>query len=413
MHATKTPATDFVTLREQFPLLNQKLGAYDLVYFDNAATNQKPIQVIEAIDQYYRLNNSNIHRGVHQIATRATEAFEETRGIVREFINATRKEEIIFTSGTTDAINLVAQTWGRAHIQQGDEILISALEHHSNIVPWQLLAQEKGAVIRIIPVTPSGEWDLSTLHELLNQHTKLVAVNHVSNALGTVNPVKQLIESAKTVGALVLLDGAQAVSHFKVDVQELGCDFYCFSGHKIYGPTGTGVLYGRYELLESMPPWKGGGEMIDQVSFSGTTFQKPPYRFEAGTPHIAGVIGLGAAIRFAESLDWAELQKHESGLLRAATERLLGIPELKIYGTSKDKVAVISFLIDGIHPYDIGTLLDHQGIAVRSGHHCTQPLWDQYGIPGTVRISFAPYNTLSEIEKLELALHKAVQMLKS
>jgi len=411
MHTHETISLDLSTLRDQFPMLHQKLGARDLVYLDNAATTQKPIGVIETIRNYYLKDNANIHRGVHQIATRATEAFEHTRDKVTAFLNAVNREEIIFTSGTTDSINLVAQSWGRKFISKGDEILVSELEHHSNIVPWQMLAEEKGAVLKVIPVTDSGEWDLETLDALITENTALVAVNHVSNALGTINPVELVISRARKVGAVVLLDGAQAVPHFPVDVQELDCDFYCFSAHKVYGPTGVGVLYGRRHLLEIMPPWRGGGEMIDRVSFSGTTYNAPPYKFEAGTPHIAGVIGLGAAISFVENLGWEAIQKQEDSLLRVATERLLGIPGLTLFGTASRKVGVISFLIDGQHPYDVGTLLDSQGIAVRTGHHCTQPLWERFQIPGTVRVSFAPYNTLEEIDRLDYALHKAVKML--
>jgi len=400
------------SLRKEFPLLHQRLGNYDLVYMDNAATTQKPLSVIRAIENYYTRDNANIHRGVHQIATRATEAFEGSREKVRSFLNASLKEEIIFTSGTTDAINLVAQTYGRVNVRAGDEILISALEHHSNIVPWQMLAEEKSAVLRVIPVNDQGEWDLSELDSLLNDRTRIVAVNHVSNSLGTINPIEQLIHRAHQKSAVVVIDGAQAVSHFPIDVQALGCDFYCFSGHKLYGPTGIGVLYGRTDLLESMPPWRGGGEMIDRVSFEKTTYNVPPYKFEAGTPHIEGVIGLGAAIDFVCDLGWQAIHQHERALLRHATECLLGISGLKIYGTSAQKVGVISFLVEGIHPYDIGTLLDSQGIAVRTGHHCTQPLWEHYGIPGTVRASFASYNTLEEIDQLTAALQKSVDMLR-
>jgi cysteine desulfurase / selenocysteine lyase len=412
MTSTDTPRITDAEIRAQFPLLHQKLGRYDLVYLDNAATTQKPQSVIDAIAHYYTRDNANIHRGVHQIATRATEAFEASREKVQRFLNAAHKEEIVFTSGTTDAINLVAQTWGRADLMPGDEIVVSEMEHHSNIVPWQMLAQEKGAVIKVIPVTDNGEWNLEALDALIGSRTKLIAVNHVSNALGTINPVHEVVRRAREVGACVLLDGAQAVSHFQVDVQALDCDFYCFSAHKLYGPTGIGVLYGRRQLLETMPPWRGGGEMIDRVSFSGTTYNKPPYKFEAGTPHIEGVIGLGAAIDFVQSLGWDAIHQRENELLQAATERLLGIDGLKIYGTSSRKVGVISFMVEGVHPYDLGTLLDNQGIAVRTGHHCTQPLWERFGVPGTVRASFAPYNTLQETEVLASALHTSINMLR-
>ncbi|MFN9392571.1 MAG: aminotransferase class V-fold PLP-dependent enzyme [Flavobacteriales bacterium] len=412
MTSTDTPRITDAELRAQFPLLHQKLGRYDLVYLDNAATTQKPQSVIDAIAHYYTRDNANIHRGVHQIATRATEAFEASREKVQRFLNAAHKEEIVFTSGTTDAINLVAQTWGRADLMPGDEIVVSEMEHHSNIVPWQMLAQEKGAVIKVIPVTATGEWNIEALDALIGSRTKLIAVNHVSNALGTINPLHEVVSRAREVGACVLLDGAQAVSHFPVDVQALDCDFYCFSAHKLYGPTGIGVLYGRRQLLETMPPWRGGGEMIDRVSFSGTTYNKPPYKFEAGTPHIEGVIGLDAAVDFVQSLGWDAIHQRENELLHAATERLLRIDGLKIYGTSSRKVGVISFLAEGIHPYDLGTLLDNQGIAVRTGHHCTQPLWERFGIPGTVRASFAPYNTIQEVDTFVSALEKSIDMLR-
>jgi len=412
MTSTDTPRITDAEIRAQFPLLHQKLGRYDLVYLDNAATTQKPQSVIDAIAHYYTRDNANIHRGVHQIATRATEAFEASREKVQRFLNAAHKEEIVFTSGTTDAINLVAQAWGRADLMPGDEIVVSEMEHHSNIVPWQMIAQEKGAFIKVIPVTATGEWNIEALDELIGSRTKLIAVNHVSNALGTINPVHEVVRRARKVGACVLLDGAQAVSHFPVDVLALDCDFYCFSAHKLYGPTGIGVLYGRRQLLETMPPWRGGGEMIDRVSFSGTTYNKPPYKFEAGTPHIEGVIGLGAAVDFVQSLGWDAIHQRENELLHAATERLLRIDGLKIYGTSSRKVGVISFLVEGVHPYDLGTLLDNQGIAVRTGHHCTQPLWERFGVPGTVRASFAPYNTLQETEVLASALHTSINMLR-
>jgi len=412
MTSTDTPRITDAEIRDQFPLLHQKLGKYDLVYLDNAATTQKPQSVIDAIAHYYTRDNANIHRGVHQIATRATEAFEASRESVQRFLNAAHKEEIVFTSGTTDAINLVAQTWGRADLMPGDEIVVSEMEHHSNIVPWQMLAKEKGAILKVIPVTENGEWNLESLDALIGSRTKLIAVNHVSNALGTINPVHEVVSRARKVGACVLLDGAQAVSHFPVDVQALDCDFYCFSAHKLYGPTGIGVLYGRRQILEAMPPWKGGGEMIYRVSFSGTTYNKPPYKFEAGTPHIEGVIGLGAAVDFVRSLGWNAIHQRESELLQAATERLLGIDGLRIYGTSSRKVGVISFLVEGIHPYDLGTLLDNQGIAVRTGHHCTQPLWERYSVPGTVRASFAPYNTLQEVDVFTTALRKSIEMLR-
>lgn len=399
-------------LRDEFPILHQEVNGHPLVYLDNAATSQKPLSVVESITNYYLGYNANIHRGVHHLANLATEAFEKTRKKLAAFLNTPDQREIIFTSGTTDSINLVAQAWGRMNVHSGDEILVSMLEHHSNIVPWQMLAQEKGAVVRVIPITPKGEWDLTDLNQLVNAKTKIIAVNHVSNALGTINPIGILIAEAKKVGAKVLIDGAQSVVHFEVDVKALDCDFYCFSAHKLYGPTGVGVLYGKADILEAMAPYRGGGEMIHTVSFSGTTYNEIPHKFEAGTPNIEGIIAFGAAIDFATSLDKDFVQSHEHELLRYATEKLSSIEGLKIYGESENKVSVISFLVDGIHPYDLGTLLDHQGIAVRTGHHCTQPLMEHFGIPGTVRASFAVYNTLEEIDMLYNALLKAISMLK-
>jgi len=400
------------TLRKEFPILHQSVNGYPLVYFDNAATTQKPLSVIESIHNYYTKQNANIHRGAHHLAHISTVAFEETRSKIKSFLNAAHSEEIIFTSGTTDSINLVAQTWGRKNLNAGDEILLSMLEHHSNIVPWQMIAEEKGAIIKVIPINEAGEWQLDAIDSLLSNRTKIVAVNHVSNALGTINPVKILIDKSHAVGAIILLDGAQAVSHFAVDLQDLDCDFYCFSGHKLYGPTGTGVLYGKQELLEAMPPYRGGGEMIKSVSFEKTTYNELPHKFEAGTPNIGGVIGLGAAISFMQSQDWNQLHRNEKELLDYATSRLLEIEGLKIYGTSKSKVAVISFLIDGVHPYDLGTLLDNQGVAVRTGHHCTEPLWNHFGVVGSVRASFAMYNTEEEIDLFIAALKKSLQLLK-
>lgn len=399
-------------LREEFPLLHQKVNGSPLIYLDNAATTQKPLYVIESITNYYTGYNANIHRGVHHLANLATDAFEKARNKVKRFISASTDSEIIFTSGTTDAINLVAQTFGKSTLQKGDEILLSVMEHHSNIVPWQMVAESTGAKIRVIPITSSGEWDLSALDTLIGERTRIVAVNHVSNALGTINPVKILIDKAHIAGAKVLIDGAQAIAHIPVHVGYLDCDFYCFSGHKMYGPTGTGVLYGKKELLEMMPPYRGGGEMIETVSFENTTFNRLPHKFEAGTPNIEGVIALGAAIEFIEQLGWEWMNEQEELLLQAATEMLHSIEGVKIYGTSKHKVPVVSFLAEGIHPYDLGTLLDKQGIAVRTGHHCTQPLWDWYKISGTLRASFSVYNNLEEIGIFKQALLKAISLLK-
>lgn len=403
---------DVATIRDEFPLLHQEVNGAPLVYLDNAATTQKPLSVIESITDYYTSYNSNIHRGVHHLANLATTAFENTRHAVREFISAEHLHEIIFTSGTTESINIVAQCYGEIAVSAGDEILVSHMEHHSNIVPWQMLAARKGATLKVIPVTEKGEWDWTAIDSLLSEKTKIVAVNHVSNSLGTINPVKQLIDKAHAFGAKVLIDGAQAIAHLAVHVEYLDADFYCFSAHKMYGPTGVGVLYGKEALLNAMPPYKGGGEMIETVSFEGTTYNTLPHKFEAGTPNIEGIVALDAAIKFIKQLGWEALESHEQTLLTKATRELSEIEGLKIYGISAHKVAVVSFLVEGIHPYDLGTLLDKQGIAVRTGHHCTQPLWDRFGIPGTVRASFSIYNTEEEIEALTYALKRAITMLR-
>lgn len=411
MELTKV-INDVEQLRDEFPVLHQEVNGYPLVYLDNAATSQKPLSVVESITNYYLGYNSNIHRGVHHLANLATEAFESTRKKVAAMLHTTDVREIIFTSGTTDSINLVAQSWGRKFLKEGDEIVLSMLEHHSNIVPWQMVAAETGAVIRVIPVTPKGEWDMAAVDQLISNKTKLIAVNHVSNALGTINPIEYIIEKAKAVGATTMIDGAQSVVHFDVDVKKLDCDFYAFSAHKLYGPTGVGVLYGKAEVLEKMNPYRGGGEMINTVSFDGTTYNDIPYKFEAGTPNIEGIIAFGAAVDFVNSLDGEWVKQHEQELLAYATEKLKSIDGLKIYGEAENKVSVISFLVDGIHPFDLGTLLDNQGIAVRTGHHCTQPLMNHFGIPGTVRASFAIYNTKEEVDMLYNALIKAIAMLK-
>jgi len=382
------------------------VNGYPLVYLDSAATTQKPQIVINAIEHYYKFLNANIHRGAHYLANLSTVKYEDSREKVRAFLNAEKSEEIIFTSGTTDGINLVAQTWGRQNIQAGDEIVLSMLEHHSNIVPWQMLAEEKGAVIRVIPIHESGEWDLTQIDTIISAKTKMVAVNHVSNALGTINQIDLVIARADAIGAKVLIDGAQSVAHFPVDVQSLNCDFYVFSAHKIYGATGTGVLYGKSQLLEAMPPWRGGGEMIKSVSFEKTTYNELPFKFEAGTPNIEGVIALGEAIDFVSRLDWNNMQAHDMTLLNAATSELMMIDGLRIFGTAANKVGVLSFLVDGIHPYDVGTLLDKQGVAVRTGHHCTEPLWNHFGVSGSVRASFGVYTTLDDIDRFVNALKK-------
>jgi cysteine desulfurase / selenocysteine lyase len=406
-----TDTLDITAIRQRFPILHQKVNGYPLVYFDNAATTQKPQSVIDCIADYYNLYNANIHRGAHYLANISTEKFEGVREQVCNFIGAKTKEEIIFTSGTTDAINLVAQTWGRKNISAGDEIVVSMMEHHSNIVPWQMLAMEKGATLKVIPITDRGELNIGEFEKLLNSRTKLVAVNHVSNALGTINPIEYIIRKSKEFGAKVLIDGAQAVSHFAVNVVQLDCDFYCFSGHKLYGPTGVGVLYGKLSLLNEMPPWRGGGEMIRSVSFEKTTYNDPPFKFEAGTPNIEAVIALGKAITFIEDIGWDALHVQESALLATTTEALQKISSLQIFGTADQKTGVVSFLVDGVHPYDLGTLLDQQGIAVRTGHHCTEPLWNHYGVTGTVRASFALYNTEEEIAMFLKALQKSIQLL--
>jgi len=381
------------------------------VYLDNAATTQKPLSVIERIDTFYKKSNANIHRGAHHLANVSTEYFEHTRELTRALVNARETAEIIFTSGTTDSINLVAQTWGRQNIGAGDEILLSMLEHHSNIVPWQLLAEETGAIIKVIPIHENGTWQVDSLDTLISDRTKLVAVNHVSNALGTINPIEILIAKAHAAGAKVLIDGAQSVTHMPIDVQALDCDFFCFSAHKLYGPTGVGVLYGKCELLEAMPPWRGGGEMIKSVSFEKTTYNELPHKFEAGTPHIAGVIGFGAALEFVQSLAWSDVEAHKKEILSQATSALLNIEGLRIFGTASTKAPVISFNVGNLHPFDIGTLLDQQGVAVRTGHHCTEPLWNYYQVPGTVRASFAIYNTQEEIQTFVTALKKAITLL--
>lgn len=389
---------DIVAIRAQFPILNQRVNGHPLVYFDNAATTQKPKAVIQALTDYYSGYNANIHRGIHALAEKATKAFEETRTTAQHFLGAAHKEEIIFVRGVTEAINLVAQSYGRSVLNKGDEIILSGLEHHSNIVPWQIVAEEKGIVIKIIPVTSSGELDLGVFNKIISAQTKLISINHASNSLGTINPIHEIIQKAHSVGAMVMIDGAQAAAHLDIDVQQLDCDFYCISGHKMYGPTGVGILYGKKELLEKMPPYMGGGEMIQQVTFAKTTYNDLPYKFEAGTPNIADVIALGAAFEFIQLHGKENIRTHEQGLLAYATDQLGAIARVRLIGTAKEKVSVVSFLIDGLHPFDVGQLLDARGVAVRTGHHCTQPLMDHFGIEGTVRASFAVYNTMEEVD---------------
>ena len=402
---------DVYAIRQQFPVLNREVKGKPLVYFDNAATSQKPQPVIDALVSYYTQYNANIHRGIHTLAEEATAAFEATRDTVQQFIHAASREEIIFTRGTTEGINLVANTWGRQNIKAGDEIIISTMEHHSNIVPWQILCEEKGAVLRIIPINDRGELLMAEYKKLLNAKTKLVAVAHASNALGTINPVKEIIEAAHQAGAVVLIDGAQSTVHLDIDVQQMDCDFFAFSAHKLYGPTGMGILYGKRDLLEAMPVFHGGGEMIKEVTFEKTTYNDLPYKYEAGTPNIADAIAFKTALDFISQTGKENIRKHEEELLRYATQQLEQLPGLKIIGTAKEKLSVVSFVIDKIHPQDIGILLDNQGIAVRTGHHCTQPLMDRFGIPGTTRASFAVYNTKEEIDQLVAGLKKVIKIL--
>ncbi len=393
-------------LRGQFPALAQEVNGHPLVYLDNAATTQKPQAVLDAINHYYRADNANVHRAAHALSGRATRAFEDARETVARFINAPRSHEVIWTRGTTEAINLVAQSWGMSELRAGDEIVLSTLEHHANVVPWQLVAQRTGAVIRVIPLDERGDLDIAAYLALLGPRTRLVSVAHVSNALGTVNPVKEMVEAAKAVGALSMIDGAQAVAHLEVDVQAIGCDFYAFSGHKLYGPTGIGVLWGRTELLERMPPWQAGGEMIDRVSFSGTTFNTLPFKFEAGTPHIAGAIGLAAAIDFVMEQDRDSLASHEAALTDYLVAGLQQVPGLRLVGEPGQRAGAVSFLLEDIHPQDAATLLDMQGIALRVGHHCAMPLMESLGIGGTMRASLACYNNRDDVDALLAALHK-------
>ncbi|MET0635681.1 MAG: cysteine desulfurase [Chitinophagaceae bacterium] len=398
-------------IRKQFPVLQREVKGRPLIYLDNAATTQKPQVVIDALVNYYTGYNANIHRGIHTLAEEATAAFEATRDTAKAFINAPSREEVIFTSGTTDGINLVASTWGRANIGEGDEIIVTGMEHHSNIVPWQLLCLEKKAVLKVIPVSESGELELDVYESLLGPRTKMVSLVHVSNALGTVNPVKQIIAMAHKAGAVTLVDGAQSSVHLDIDVQDMDCDFFVMSAHKLYGPTGVGILYGKRAILEAMPVYRGGGEMIKEVTFEKTTYNELPYKFEAGTPNIADVIAFKAAMDFVKEVGKEKVAMHEQELVEYATAKLEALPGLKIVGRGSHKASVVSFVIDQVHPADIGVLLDNQGIAVRTGNHCAQPLMDRYCIPGTVRASFAMYNTFEEVDQLVAALQKAIKML--
>lgn len=405
-------ALDVSKIRADFPILRQKVHGRPLVYLDNGATSQKPQSVIDTLNRYYSEENSNIHRGVHFLSERATEAYETARQKIRRFLNAGSDQEIIFVRGTTEAINLVAQSYGRTFLKRGDEIIVSAMEHHSNIVPWQILCEQIGARLRVIPINHDGEIVLDEYRRLLADKTKLVSVTHVSNALGTIVPVKDIVRLAHERSVPVLLDGAQAIPHLKVDVQELGCDFYAFSGHKLFGPTGVGILYGRSELLDAMPPYQGGGDMISLVTFEKTHYNVLPYKFEAGTPHIAGGIGLGAAIDYLAGLDWERVAAHEHDLLAYATSALSGIDGLRIIGTASEKVGVISFVFDHIHAHDVGTILDQEGVAVRAGHHCAMPVMQRFGVPATTRASFALYNTREEIDVLVRGIHRALKVFK-
>lgn len=401
---------DVERVRRDFPILSVQARGKPLVYLDNAATTQKPQVVIDRIVRYYATGNANIHRGVHYLSETATADYENARSVVRRFINAEHDHEIVYLRGTTEAINLVANTYGRQNVRAGDEVLITGLEHHSNIVPWQMLCEATGARLRVAPVNDSGEVILEEFEKLLSGRTRIVAVNHVSNVLGTINPVRRMIELAHAAGAVAVIDGAQAVPHERVDVRALDADFYAFSAHKLYGPTGMGVLYGKAALLEAMPPWQGGGDMIGSVSFECSTYKEPPHKFEAGTPHIAGAIAMAAAIEYVESLGIEAIAAHENGLLRQATEALNEIEGVRIIGTAERKSAVISFVVDGVHPHDIGTFLDHDGIAIRTGHHCAEPLMERFQVPATARASFGMYNTLEEVEAFVRSLQKTIQI---
>jgi cysteine desulfurase / selenocysteine lyase len=402
---------DVQKVRRDFPVLHQKVHGKPLVYLDNAATTQKPLAVIEAIQHYYLHDNSNIHRGVHTLSERATEAYERVRETARKFLNAASTKEIIFVRGTTEAINLVAQSYGRKNVSSGDEILITAMEHHSNIVPWQLLCEEKGAHLRVAPINDRGELLLDEFEELLGPKTKIVAVGHLSNALGTINPVREIVCMAHARNIPVLVDGAQAAPRMAVDVQGLDCDFYAISGHKMYGPTGIGILYGKTQLLEAMPPYQGGGDMIASVTFDKTVYNRLPYKFEAGTPNIADTIGLGAAIEYLNGLGLEQIEQHEADLLSYATKAVEAIPGVRLVGTAREKAGVLSFVMDEIHPHDIGTILDSEGIAIRTGHHCAQPVMQRFNIPATARASFGLYNTREEIDALVAGIHKVREVL--
>jgi cysteine desulfurase / selenocysteine lyase len=403
-------AFDVARVREEFPILHQSVHGKPLAYLDNAATTQKPKAVLEAIDRLYEHDYANVHRGVHVLSERSTKAYDDARLDVRDFIRAASEREIVFTRGTTEGLNLVAQSWGRKNVGAGDEIVLTAMEHHSNIVPWQLLCEEKGARIRVAPIDDEGNLLLDDLAKLVGPRTKIVGVGHVSNALGTINPVREIAEIAHRRGALVVVDGAQAVAHLPVDVRALGADFYAFSGHKLYGPTGIGVLWAHAELLEAMPPWQGGGDMISSVTWEKTTYNRIPFKFEAGTPNIAGAIGIAAAIRWLSAIGLDQTAPHENDLLAHATQALRAIPEVRIIGTAREKCGVLSFLVGNVHPHDVGTVLDQEGVAVRAGNHCAQPVMDRFGIPATARASFALYNTRADVDALVRGIHRVIEV---
>ena len=403
---------DVQRIRDDFPLLKREMRGMPIVFLDSAASSQKPQQVIDALGQYYSYQHANVHRGVYQLSQEATDAYEQGRRLVQNFINARHDHEVIFTRGTTESINLVASSFGRRFLKPGDEVIISTMEHHSNIVPWQMICEQTGARLRVIPINDAGELLLEDFGKLFNERTKIVAITHVSNSLGTINPVKEIIRIAHDWNVPVLLDGAQAVPHLKIDVQALDVDFYVFSGHKIFGPTGIGILFGKEKWLDAMPPYQGGGEMIETVTFEKTTYNVLPHKFEAGTPHISGVIGLGAAIEYVQSIGHEVIQQHEQELLAYGTARLAEIEGVRLIGTASHKASVISFLVEGTHPYDVGTILDQLGIAVRTGHHCTQPLMARFGIPGTVRASLAFYNNKEDLDRLAEGVRRAVRMLR-
>lgn len=401
---------DVEKIRRDFPILKERVHGKPLVYLDNGATSQKPQVVIDTLDRYYKSENSNIHRGVHYLSERATSSYEASREKIRQFINAENGHEIVFVRGTTEAINLVAQSYGRTFLKAGDEIVISAMEHHSNIVPWQMLCGQIGARLRVVPINHNGEFVLDEYRRLLSENTKLVSLTHISNALGTIVPVKEAVRLAHERGVPVLLDGAQAVPHLKVDVRDIGCDFYAFSGHKLFGPTGVGVLYGKSELLDAMPPYQGGGDMISLVTFEKTHYNVLPYKFEAGTPNIAGGIGLGAAIDYLNGFNWEAVCAHENHLMAYATNALSEIPSIRIIGTAKDKAGVLSFVFDHIHAHDVGTILDQEGVAIRAGHHCAMPVMQRFGVPATARASFALYNNREDVDALVRGIHRVLKV---